>query len=279
MGLVYYYCGAKAFENITKNKQLWLSDVTQSNDKDELIWYAEIIKKHFDDLFDKVLSIRGNFDNIKSRMYFKSQIKTILMQNICFGMCFSELGDDLSQWRGYGDDGMGYAIGFDEDIIKTLAINKCLTYKKVLYRDNWDITQEEKEKDKERINKIFSKLDKDCGIWLDLRKYYNYEIKRILPTVAYYKNSAFKAEREHRLYLFDKKVNAYSRDDLAIHFSPSGFIPHLEINFDKELPLIKEIIIGPTNSGNIEALQQYCNKIFDYRVIVKESSLHYKGKN
>jgi hypothetical protein len=30
----------------------------------------------------------------------------------CYGLCLSERGDLLSQWRGYADDGAGFSIGF-----------------------------------------------------------------------------------------------------------------------------------------------------------------------
>ena len=37
---------------------------------------------------------------------------------IYWAFCLSEEGDLLSQWRGYGDDGRGFSIGFDEIILK-----------------------------------------------------------------------------------------------------------------------------------------------------------------
>lgn len=32
---------------------------------------------------------------------------------LCYAACLSEVGDQLSQWRAYGDDGRGVALGFD----------------------------------------------------------------------------------------------------------------------------------------------------------------------
>ena len=37
-----------------------------------------------------------------------------------FCVCFSESRDQLSQWRGYAQDGNGMAIGFDKGILEKL---------------------------------------------------------------------------------------------------------------------------------------------------------------
>ena len=49
--------------------------------------------------------------------------------------CFSEEKDLLSQWRGYGSDGNGIAIGFNAQLLRKLDINGS-RYKfiKVIYR-------------------------------------------------------------------------------------------------------------------------------------------------
>ena len=40
--------------------------------------------------------------------------------SITLGACFSESEDQLSQWRGYAQNGKGLAIGFDKEILETL---------------------------------------------------------------------------------------------------------------------------------------------------------------
>ena len=37
-------------------------------------------------------------------------------------MCFSESEDQLSQWRGYAQNGKGLAIGFDKRILEELNL-------------------------------------------------------------------------------------------------------------------------------------------------------------
>ena len=115
---LYHYCSVPTFYNIIKNKSIWLSDISKSNDSQELRWvlgelrvfmmkqwlvYAENAQKagktvdfdQFDKTYsviDKLLCLEGN-------------------KNWVF--CLSEKKDELGQWRGYADDGRGLAIGFE----------------------------------------------------------------------------------------------------------------------------------------------------------------------
>lgn len=42
---LYYYCSAKTFESILKNKEFWLSDVSRSNDYAEIILDVEAVRQ------------------------------------------------------------------------------------------------------------------------------------------------------------------------------------------------------------------------------------------
>ena len=42
-GPLYHYCSVQTFYNIIKNKSIWLSDLSRTNDSKELIWLKEII--------------------------------------------------------------------------------------------------------------------------------------------------------------------------------------------------------------------------------------------
>lgn len=65
------------------------------------------------------------------------------MKDKFFVMCFSgeESGDLLSQWRGYGDNGKGIAIGFNEYALKKVTDSvqtyenqeSYILYNKVIY--------------------------------------------------------------------------------------------------------------------------------------------------
>lgn len=41
-------------------------------------------------------------------------------ESLAYGFCLSVKRDMLSQWRGYADDGMGFAIGFKKEAIEAV---------------------------------------------------------------------------------------------------------------------------------------------------------------
>ena len=135
--LVYHYCSLDTFFSIITNKTLRLSDVAKSNDNLEVMWLKKIMTKmmekenmsyeFFNDKIKKAYSLEKYKEKLmeKTDKFFEQrEIKSKF-----FAICFSgmESEDMLSQWRGYGDDGKGVAIAFDEDIIKK-------TRKKIVFK-------------------------------------------------------------------------------------------------------------------------------------------------
>jgi hypothetical protein len=147
-----------------------------------------------------------------------------LKQNIfpTYISCFSSAKDNLGQWRGYGDDGRGVAIGFNIGILDGLKNNDvCL--RQIAYHENIQRVIMEKGLFEYRINPTNIKN------WI-----YN-----ILPV---FKPFAFKEEQEWRLVYVPKeekdtnlKINCYFKGD--------------QLKQCYELPLandyVTEIILGP----------------------------------
>lgn len=50
-----------------------------------------------------------------------------------FGVCFSEEGDMLGQWREYANKGTGLAIGFDAKWFQWLCRDEMFMFSKVTY--------------------------------------------------------------------------------------------------------------------------------------------------
>ena len=88
--LLYHYCSVETFFQIIKNQTLRLTNIQYMNDSEELHYGMDLLGEAEDKykLIDK-----------RSRDYV----------NI-YAMCFSEMGDLLSQWRGYGDNAEGLSI-------------------------------------------------------------------------------------------------------------------------------------------------------------------------
>ena len=46
--ILYHYCSAENFYNIMKNKSIWLSEMTKSNDSGEMLWLQKQCEKNIE---------------------------------------------------------------------------------------------------------------------------------------------------------------------------------------------------------------------------------------
>ena len=125
--VLFHYCTLETFYNIVGSKSIWLSDISKSNDSQELIWFKsqcrsliykawlEYVQKL--DAEDRLLEADFNgFQPIADHIDDFIQRETTK----CWAFCLSEKSDDLGQWRGYASDGSGIAIGFKSDLFENL---------------------------------------------------------------------------------------------------------------------------------------------------------------
>lgn len=103
--VIYHYCDVHQFMSIVTNGVIWLTDLFQTNDAREGYEFVEAVWAVLEEegtertVFEQW---RDNFLNIHD-----------FTQG--YGFCMSEVGDLLSQWRGYAQNGEGYSIGFDKE--------------------------------------------------------------------------------------------------------------------------------------------------------------------
>lgn len=109
--LLYHYCSNDTFLSILRNSELWLSELTLSNDSMEGAWVWEMLKEECQ---KRNLSPHVLNDFVKDATFFLELFGVV-------GFCLSAEGDLLSQWRGYADNGAGIALGFDRRITKELC--------------------------------------------------------------------------------------------------------------------------------------------------------------
>ena len=88
--LLYHYCSVETFFQIIKNQTLRLTNIQYMNDSEELHYGIDLLGKSDEEMLYLDKKYRGYID--------------------IYAMCFSEMGDLLSQWRGYGDNAEGLSI-------------------------------------------------------------------------------------------------------------------------------------------------------------------------
>ena len=120
MGLIYHYCSMDTFNIIMKNKTLRLSDITKSNDSQEKLLIYNHLKKAMTNAFKSLhLTIKPeDSDGVGSYLSTAKKDLDEVVHQKSLVICFSKAEDLLSQWRGYANDGRGFSIGFDLELLK-----------------------------------------------------------------------------------------------------------------------------------------------------------------
>ena len=237
--ILYHYCGLDAFLSIIKNSTLWLSDIRKSNDYLECVYCRDKINE----------KIRGFLEDDKEALEawdFGYNINSDLsMDMISYVACFSENKDQLSQWRGYADNGAGIAVGFSRESFADLkeAAPSHISFRKVIY------DEKEQEKFIERIARESIKAMETkpvAQVAAELNQ--NYRLQ--FPVL---KNASFEEEAEWRIIFndsFSKRKRHVGKNILfsGIRYTvrEKRLVSYIEMDFSKlKYNAIKEIWIGP----------------------------------
>ncbi len=105
---IYHYTTQKGILGIVSRLEMWATQVHFLNDKNEVFLTFKLLERELRKQADKVQSqaMKVVLNDIKRNL------SRIDQGHICIAS-FCEEKDLLSQWRGYGNQGKGYAIGFN----------------------------------------------------------------------------------------------------------------------------------------------------------------------
>lgn len=107
---LYQYTTAARLKDIFETEQLWFTDYRFHNDPDEFLYEKKLALEVLDTF---AAAAQNNF----AKQLIES-VRSILTSDKLdsalhvFLACFTRKRDDLGQWRAYGDNGRGFAIGF-----------------------------------------------------------------------------------------------------------------------------------------------------------------------
>ena len=228
---IYHYTSLESFLKIAEHLTIRLSNAKFMNDGNELEYGKQ--------LFLKLLSERE--DLVPKDI---TQVQSLFSENLVEGpetyaFCLTSLRDAFTQWRLYGDDGRGVAIGFDREILKQIddsAVNDvsyCAT--------------NQAERLKHHVDRINAKSLTD--MWLMIQGH-------IEPMIATFKQAEFATETETRVLSRVVDIDAIDMTreggsttceayhDQVNYFPRGGMIvPYIEKVIPRES--IQEIVIGP----------------------------------
>lgn len=221
---------------------------------------GRLVTQTFDRMLSELRCDAQEIEEVRKAIQFAEEIFDGL------GFCLSEKPDLLSQWRGYADDGQGFAIGFDKSYLDELAKSQVkgesrFRIGKVLYEPaehevalkpiydeirklidsgtlkvhkfgliNMPSDDEIKKKADERINATKTLYHKAVGVF---------------PSAHMLKSKAFSEEAEWRLvsHLFRD-----SGDSALFRAAGNRLVPYREVRL-KQLATksITQVYVGPKN--------------------------------
>ena len=294
--LLYHYCSVETFFQIIKNQTLRLTNIQYMNDSEELHYGLDQIEK---------LDTNASKSKKEHRDYIS-----------IYAMCFSEEGDLLSQWRGYGDNAEGVSIGFDFSILKD---------EKVLQEEDIHRSKISSLEYFHSLQKVIYNLkdqEKKINEFIKCRKTFSDQINRVAmkiwsKLISSLKNPNFNEEKEWRFISgvsqrseFDKSGKLNNKDtslsfcvtnknivpyidrdfEDIFNMSKEGYIPRAsgtkfptDADFDihlKHLCPIKKIIIGSSCKLDEITIKKFLfhHKMFFGDLKIEKSKLSYKAK-
>ncbi len=202
MSIVYHYCSMETFQKIIENRTLRFSDITKSNDSQEIIWIVNFIVSALTKEYEK------QSEEFKGKCPLEKVIKrqTTLFVNRYWGeyspytyfvSCFSDEKNSLNMWERYADNGKGVAIGFNDLYLENLVgTSDCFQYGTVDYVDisNTSILSKETAQLFEKLNEVVNKGE---NINYNNPIYDKY-VKNIFLKAVFCKHPCFEDEKEKR---------------------------------------------------------------------------------
>lgn len=272
--LIYHYCRSEPFVEIVRTRSIWLSASYTMNDATERSWGYSVFQKAA-----KAIEQETGPEfvaQIASPVIAGDKYSTLMIA------CFSLDADVLSQWRAYGEDGRGFAIGFSPKLIEAPA--KQL---RVLYDEDAQIQELTG-----NLRHIYQ-VEKAQGFRYG-EEFQSHMFQLGLDLCAF-KNPAFREEKEIRLAHAcgmdrDNKtvVPAGARDQsgerlsdpLQLHFRVvrGVVVPYVIVDYSNSgaASPIREIVLGPRNENAELNIEVFLDTLCVPNVSVRRSKVPYR---
>jgi hypothetical protein len=250
--ILYHYTSQTGLKGMLNEKTIWASKVHYLNDSKEFALALKLARDELTDLINAATSKVecSRLELLRDTIYTIEGIEGV---NTCV-CCFSERGDALSQWRGYGGGDAGFSVGFTREwftqVKDTLGLSliPCIYDPKDQQRliqhkiDEFLETTADKEPDYWDRNRGHRPPDRP-RTFAPLRHAGDVFATRLALIAPRIKHKSFEDEMEWRLVT--ENVSA-----LELHHRPgrSMLIPYYKIPIgdDDKFDSIREIVVGPT---------------------------------
>ncbi len=262
--MLYHYTSLDTFLKIVESGKIRLSDLSQSNDALE----GKFIQDH---LCNSIWSSK-----IPTGLHseLEETVEILIQSERAFGFCLSKMSDELSQWRGYGDDGYGMCLGFDQFALQTAIRGshhetRQASIFEVIYGDKDAVKRGKKMVREIEALKISENETQDVAFQMEsflLIGDPNEEEAKKKAGLAYmaafnavsdcfrYKADAFREEKEWRVLHPGRWQDS---ENVSYHARRGRIAAYLEVDFGDAL---REVVIGPKSSVSTQDLSRVLSR-------------------
>lgn len=243
---IYHYTDLNGLKGIIESDALWATNINFLNDKNEYIHGFKCFKNTIEYLSDEInglpvkhllkQAIENHIDIFKSPDNFKSKH--------VYSISFCREFDQLSQWRGYGNN-QGVCLEFDEDELIKGIDSDGLTF---LYNDVIYTSETSTVEVNDKIKKHFETITQSTPGLFDSFMNFIRLNSLVSSNIPFFKNAGFAEEKEFR-FVFSPLLKFHH---VNFRVGVYGLIPYLEMKMKdgEKLPL-KRIVIGPSKDRDL----------------------------
>jgi hypothetical protein len=222
--ILYHYTTQQGLLGIIQSECLWATHCKYLNDKQEFRQGIELVKAALDQLQPTAVDERRALDELKSSVHYEWP------RGPYYVCSFSEARNDLAQWRAYGGDGTGYAIGFAKEAMSYL-LRTGDVFEKCIYAG--------KDNPHDRV----TKWAKEALAW-QVKNHGNssyFQFMELYQLALLIKHPAFEHEQEWRL------IRKSDEGPADFRVGKGVLVPYRNIEVGKTCGYLglREIVLGP----------------------------------
>jgi hypothetical protein len=249
---IFHYTNDVGLHGILGSGKIWLTDMAHLNDPSEL--------QHGVDIAFEELKIAASTETEWVQTYV-DQIVSIFKENAAsisrsFVCCFSDCGDELSQWRAYADNARGYAIAFDGEELEKAFANEVIG-KTGIGRQAFPVSYDEsalRSLHRGAIRHVLpeivqSPIADEAGV--DEDEYFRFlsSLASMMASSFFlfstrYKHPAYKTESEYRFH--EMLLQPENSPRVMHRVRRNSLVPYCEFDWRRNAPTsLKKIVVGP----------------------------------
>jgi hypothetical protein len=264
--LLYHYTSAEGFLGILASDAMWASHSRYLNDPSELVYASQLMGEAIEARLASCTPRAGEI--LRST---QAALARLGENDFIFAASFSEVGDLLSQWRGYGQFGGGYAVGVRPRDLDLPGSLQGVALRRVEYDRDRQVAQVERTLDlfcengagAEADARLQPNREGQAGVKADVQALY----ARLAVQAVFFKHFSFSEEREWRAVAV---VDQQGMPE-EVKFRPTGgvIVPYITLDMRARsgpnlgrIPLGR-IVCGPTLQAELSlravamALREY----------------------